>query len=112
MIHPIASCPFKNNEHESGVVAFIKKENQIEDIVSKGIVSISYSSRDDYSSDPSVMFKINNPNNQYYFSTKLTTTEPKYILFDFSKYSIAFEGISIRTSSLDWYENYYIKGAV
>ena len=112
MIHPIASCPFENNDHENGVVAFIKNDNHIEDIVSNGIVSISYSSKDAYSSDPSVMFKINNPDNQYYFSTKSTTTEPKYILFDFIKYSIAFEGISIRTSSLDWYENYYIKGAV
>ena len=107
MIYPIASCPYKNNDHENGVVAFIKEENHIEDIVSKGIVSISYSSRSSGSKDPSVMFKINNTNNEYFFSTK--STEPKYMLFDFTKYSIAFEGISIRTGRIDWYENYYIK---
>ena len=109
MIHPITSCSYKTNEHDNGVVAFIKKDNQIEDIVSEGIVSISYPSRHEYSDDPSVMFKINNPNNQYYFSTKSTTIEPKYILFDFTKYSIAFDGISIRTGSADWYANYYIE---
>ena len=68
---------------------------------------MSYSSRSSGSKDPSVMFKINNTNNEYFFSTK--STEPKYMLFDFTKYSIAFEGISIRTGRIDWYENYYIK---
>ena len=105
---PIKTIHFNNISHE-GIVDFIQNENNEEDILSKGIVSISYHPKDSYSKDPGVMFGIGNPSLNDYFSTEFTTAETKFILFDFIKYSIAFEGVSIYTGYTDWYRNYFIK---
>ena len=107
-MNPITSIQFNLN-YSDGVVSFIKSQSGTDDIIANKIVSLTYSSIDQLSKDPCVMFGINSSSESDYFSTKHTLTEPKYILFDFGIYSIALEGISIQTASVDWYNTYYLK---
>ena len=101
--------PFEN-DHTKGIVAYIQEGSNTLDIFGAGIASIFAPSKSERSKDPSVIFGINQGGNNYY-STILTTKEPRYILIDFKKYSISLEGISLFTGGVDWFEKYNIEGS-
>ena len=112
MIIPIQSFHFKNNpeNHTSGIISYLKDENG-EELISKGIVSFQVPTLYSVDQPPSLIFGFNNTNYLKYFSTNYTDTEPEFIFFDFHDYSLAIESISIKTDEKDWYDQYTLKGS-
>ena len=100
--------PF-NNDHEQGIISYLKEGYGFDDIFSAGIVTISPSSLDSWSSDPKIIFGISVISEHNFFSTAVTLTQPRFILIDFTKYSIALEGISLYMDDSDWHRNYNLE---
>ena len=96
--------------HSEGIVSFIKAHSKVSDIVSSNIVSIDVPSFLPGSQTPKAIFGINNPNYSYYCATNYTLTEPKFFYFDFKNYSLAINGISMKTDDIDWFDEYYLEG--
>ena len=96
--------------HTEGIVSFIKTHSKVSDIVSANIVSIDLPSLLGSSRSPYVIFGINNPTYSYYCATAYTITDPKFFYFDFKNYSLAINGISMKTDDIDWFDEYYLEG--
>ena len=110
-IKPVNSIPYAD-DHTNGIAAHLKTDYRVDDIVSTGYVSIDCQPPEqDQNKHPKFLFGVGNANYEYYISTAKTTTQPKYFLFDFKKYSLALTGISIKTNTVDWYNEYIIEGS-
>ena len=99
-----------NQNPLDGVVQHIKNISREEDIIEAkyaNIVVPSLLNEDDIKSyDPKVLFGIENPNYQYFWSTALNE-KFKYVFISF-KYPIKLEGIGINNFYSDWYPAYNI----
>ena len=93
-----------------GIVKHIKEISGKDDIVAEKYVSFIVPSFlkqvDIQSHDPKVLFEIESPNYEYFWSTSLNE-EYKFIFLAF-KYSIQLEGIGIINYCIDWYKKYKI----
>ena len=98
------------NDHKHGIISFIKNYTKTENIVGSNIVSIDVPSYSQNSKAPSVIFGINNSNYKLYYSTEVKLSS-RYIFFDFKRFYLVLEGISIITDDIDWFEEYQIKTA-